>query len=98
MGRVIDWVPEQIEEFVRASSNKQVAKTKNSFIGKTDELITLLVDMGLDHILANFERVLWRGKTRNVATSLDFVFSVTCNDLKDMGVVFIRYQTLRIMT
>ena len=79
-------------------SSKQVAKGKNSFIGKADELIGLLMDMGLDHMLANFERVLWRGKSRNVATSLDFIFSVTPNNPRDTGAVFISYQTLCIST
>ena len=81
----------------RPVSSKQ-AKGKSAFSGKSDELIGLLMDMGLDHILANFERVLWRGKSRNVATSLDFIFSVTPSNLRDTGTVFISYQTLCIST
>ena len=64
-------------------------------IKKVDEVLSLLDDMGLDHIRVHFEAGLFRGKPRNLPVRFELVFPLTGNDHTGTHVVVISQQGFR---
>ncbi len=85
---------EVMTEWIKWARRKSAGKFANSMIGKTDEMLELLYEMGMDHIVVSFERDLWRGRWRNDPKSFAFVMKVTGYDHTSTGVALISYHTL----
>mgnify|MGYP001159639371 CR=1 FL=1 len=91
---VEEYDQQKMTEWIKKARRKSAGKFANSMIGKADEMLELLGEMGLDHIVVRFERDLWRGRWRNEPKAFDFVMSVTGYDHTSTGVALISYQTL----